>query len=120
MDSFHTDPLAQLDCTTNGFCQMVQAILGLAPKLLAVGGGGYDILNVARAWTLAWASFNGVEPANELPEPFVKLLGRLKLSTSTLRDEPYLGRPEQVAEAKAEADRIVTYHKRKLFPFWMT
>lgn len=120
VDTFHNDPLAQLDCTTNGFCEMVGEIMGLAPKLLALGGGGYEILNVARAWTLAWGMFNGAEPPDELPRPFTETLDRLRLSTSTLRDAPYPGRPERVAEAQAEAQRIITYHKRKLFPFWMS
>jgi acetoin utilization protein AcuC len=120
VDTFHTDPLAQLDCTTNGFCEMVGEILAIAPKLLAMGGGGYDVLNVARAWTLAWGMFNGVEPPNELPPSFTETLKGLRLNTSTLRDAPYPGRPERVAEAQAEAERIITYHKRKLFPFWMS
>lgn len=118
VDTFHTDPLAQLDCTTNGFCRIVGHLMGMAPKLLALGGGGYDILSVARAWTLAWGMFNGIEPPDELPEPFAQVLQRLRLTGSSLRDAPFPGQPDRVAEAQAEADRIITYHRRKLFPFW--
>jgi hypothetical protein len=64
--------------------------------------------------------FNGVEPPNELPPSFTETLKGLRLNTSTLRDAPYPGRPERVAEAQAEAERIITYHKRKLFHFWMS
>ncbi|MFQ5893121.1 MAG: acetoin utilization protein AcuC, partial [Nitrospinota bacterium] len=120
VDTFHTDPLAQLDCTNNGFCQMVHEIMGLAPKLLALGGGGYDVVNVARAWTLAWAMFNEVKPPDALPEPFVALLRKHRLAGSSLRDEPFAGQPEMVARAQAEATRIIAYHKRKLFRLWMT
>jgi acetoin utilization protein AcuC len=118
VDTFHTDPLSQLECTTNGFCQMVREIMGLAPKLLALGGGGYDVVNVARAWTLAWAMFNDVEPPDALPEPFVAQLRRLGLEGSPLRDAPFDGQPDQVAQAQAEVDRIIAYHEKKLFPLW--
>ena len=36
-------------------------IVELAPRLVALGGGGYDLQNVARGWTAAWAVINGVE-----------------------------------------------------------
>lgn len=120
VDTFHTDPLAQLDCTTNGFLEIVREIVGLAPKLLALGGGGYNVLNVARAWTLAWALFNDMDLPDALPEPFEKLLQRLHLNASGLRDAPFAGRPERVAEALSEVKRLITYHKRHLFPFWMS
>lgn len=119
VDTFRNDPLAQLDLTTNGFSHLVGKIMGMAPKLLALGGGGYDVLNVARAWTLAWAMFNGVEPPDELPDAFLLTLKSLGLEGSLLRDAPFPGRPGRVDDARAEADRIITHHKRKLFPFWI-
>jgi len=34
-------------------------ILLIILLVLALGGGGYDLANVARAWTIAWALMNG-------------------------------------------------------------
>ena len=47
VDTFRSDPLAHLNVTTNGFCQVVGMIKALAPKWVALGGAGFDIANVA-------------------------------------------------------------------------
>jgi acetoin utilization protein AcuC len=68
VDTFRDDPLANLEFTTNGFCKVVSYLRKHAPAWVALGGGGYNVDNVARAWTLAWAIMNGVELPDELPE----------------------------------------------------
>ena len=55
IDSHRTDPLTHLALTVDGFAEAVRPITMLAPRLVALGGGGYDLGNVARAWTVAWA-----------------------------------------------------------------
>src|SRR6185312_16954629 len=56
IDSHRTDPLTHLSLTVQGFIQAVRRLLPLAPRVVALGGGGYDLANVARAWTAAWAA----------------------------------------------------------------
>jgi acetoin utilization protein AcuC len=73
VDSFRGDPLAHLNVTTKGFCTMVGMIKSLALKWVALGGGGYDVTNVARAWTLAWAIMNDVQAPDEIPPSFLQL-----------------------------------------------
>ena len=63
IDSHRTDPLTHLALTVQGFTRAVSRLLPLAPRVVALGGGGYDLPNVARAWTAAWAAMNDVEPA---------------------------------------------------------
>jgi acetoin utilization protein AcuC len=72
VDTFRGDPLAHLNVTTEGFCTMVGMIKSLAPKWVALGGGGYDVGNVARAWTLAWAIMNDVEAPDDIPASFLQ------------------------------------------------
>jgi len=72
VDTFRSDPLAHLNVTTEGFCTLVRMIKSLAPKWVALGGGGYDTTNVARAWTLAWAIMNDVQAPDEIPPSFLK------------------------------------------------
>ncbi|HWN92250.1 MAG TPA: acetoin utilization protein AcuC, partial [Verrucomicrobiae bacterium] len=61
IDSHRTDPLTHLAWTVQGFTKIVTRLLELSPRVVALGGGGYDLPNVARAWTAAWAAMNGVE-----------------------------------------------------------
>ena len=68
VDTFVEDPLANLDLTTHGFCQVIDYLTKKAPAWVALGGGGYSMSNVARAWTLAWAIMNDVSLPDELPE----------------------------------------------------
>ena len=51
-------------------------ITELSPKLVCLGGGGYDLPNVARAWTSAWAVLNGVELPDALPASFAPDVAR--------------------------------------------
>lgn len=71
IDGHRTDPLTHLALSVEGFAAAVERIVGLAPRLVALGGGGYDLANVARAWTAAWALMNGVTLPPALPPAFV-------------------------------------------------
>src|SRR5207253_4298827 len=70
LDAHRTDPLTHLALDVQGFAAAFRRILGLAPKIVALGGGGYDLRNVARAWTVAWALMNEVGLPAELPAAF--------------------------------------------------
>lgn len=66
VDTFASDPITDLKLTTCGFEEMVKEFRALGLPWVALGGGGYDMDNVKRAWTLAWAVMNGVEERVEL------------------------------------------------------
>ncbi len=85
-DSFLNDPLALLELTTNGFCKVINYLIRHAPAWMALGGGGYDLSNVARAWTLAWAIMNGVDLPADLPDFIVKLTTARRGPERKLRD----------------------------------
>ena len=76
VDAHRTDPLTHLALDVQGFGRAVQRIAALAPRLVALGGGGYDLRNVPRMWTVAWAVLNGVELAPTLPDAFADDLRR--------------------------------------------
>jgi acetoin utilization protein AcuC len=88
VDTFWNDPLAHLNVTTGGFCTMVEMIRSMAPKWVALGGGGYDAGNVARAWTLAWAIMNHVEAPDAIPPSFLQQFPGAGFRNSKLRDAP--------------------------------
>jgi acetoin utilization protein AcuC len=74
VDTLMDDPLAALEFTTNGFCRAISYLTEQEVPWVALGGGGYNPSNVARAWTLAWAIMNGVDLPDDLPESMVKVL----------------------------------------------
>jgi acetoin utilization protein AcuC len=88
VDAHRTDPLTHLQLDIQGFARAVQRITELSPQLLALGGGGYDLQNVARGWTAAWAVMNGIELPDELPASYAEEARAAGFSVRTLRDAP--------------------------------
>ncbi|HWP34879.1 MAG TPA: acetoin utilization protein AcuC [Thermodesulfobacteriota bacterium] len=86
VDAFATDPLAQLQLTTVGFEAMVRRIAALAPRLVALGGGGYNLGNVARGWTLAWAVVTGQTVPDTVPASMREALRREGYAGDRMRD----------------------------------
>lgn len=87
VDSFETDPITHLSLTTLSFEPMVKRFRSFGLPWVALGGGGYDLSNVSRAWTLAWAIMNGVEAPNEIPDGFIRKNNDI-FRTGFLRDTP--------------------------------
>lgn len=76
IDTHFLDPITHMKITTQGFTEVVRQIKHLAPKKwLAVGGGGYDISAVARAWTLAYGAMLGEKWGNQIPNEYSEKYG---------------------------------------------
>jgi acetoin utilization protein AcuC len=115
VDTFRSDPLAHLNLTTNGFCRAVKVIQSLSPKWVALGGGGYDIANVARAWTLAWAIMNGIDTPDEIPGSFLRQYHGAGFPGRKLRDKPFVIEGRKKEAMKEEVDRVIVYIKDHAF-----
>jgi acetoin utilization protein AcuC len=81
VDTHYRDPLASLALTTNGQEQLFEELAALAPGWLALGGGGYNINVVPRAWSLALGVMAGRSWPEELPPNY-----RASYGGSWLRD----------------------------------
>lgn len=112
VDTFRSDPLAHLNITTNGFSRVVGLIKAIAPKWVALGGGGYDIANVARAWTLAWAIMNDIDAPDEIPESFLRQYPGVGFPGRKLRDEPFVIGGRRKEAMRKEVDRVINYIKK--------
>jgi acetoin utilization protein AcuC len=113
VDGFRSDPLTHLNYTTNGYCGAVEAIRALSPKWVALGGGGYDVANVARAWTLAWGIMNGVEPPDEVPPDFLNR--RDAVFPAKMRDEHYTVTGPEKDRMREEVEKTVARLREKAF-----
>ena len=82
VDTHYTDPLASLALTTTGQ-QTLYGLLGeMAPKWLALGGGGYALDVVPRSWALAFGEMAGYGLQKSLPKAY-----REKYGGKYLRDQ---------------------------------
>jgi acetoin utilization protein AcuC len=109
-DGHVLDPLTHLRATTGLFEQLTKIVCDVADihsngRVLAVGGGGYAAFTVVpRAWTLVWATLNGVTAQDRIP---VKWLRAVRMESgreipSILRDAPDAF-PPSVRRAHVEA-----------------
>jgi len=116
VDAHRTDPLTHLALDVQGFARAVQRIAGLAPRLVALGGGGYDLRNVPRIWTVAWAVLNGIELASTLPEAFAEDMRRYGFTSRSLWDEPVALRDDLRRAVSEYVDRQVDAVQTQIFP----
>lgn len=66
-DSLTEDPLSRLALSNRAYLEALSALLPLAPRILVLGGGGYNPLSVGRLWTAIWGTLSGQEMPDHLP-----------------------------------------------------
>jgi acetoin utilization protein AcuC len=116
VDTFYNDPLTRLNLSIHGFEKVIRRIKEIAPRWVALGGGGYDISNVARAWTLAWAVMNDIELKEDLPEAYLEKAARFGIYEKELRGKNYPSHYSKQEDIHREAKRVVDYIKKAVFP----
>lgn len=116
VDALRTDPLTRLEFTTGALEFAVKSFLGMGIPWVAIGGGGYDKINVARAWTLIWAAMIGAQVPDRLPPGFVEMASRLGHPVDRLRDQPRLAHPDDFARAQKALEKTLAFLERRLFP----
>jgi acetoin utilization protein AcuC len=114
VDTFVADPLAHVNLTTHGFGQILERIKSFDFPWVALGGGGYHLANVARAWTLAYAIMNDIELPDEVPPQCVQRLQQHGLKGTRLRDPAPTRAQQQYIRQFAE--RQVKAIHQKIFP----
>lgn len=67
-DAVEDDPLAHLSLSNNAHWDILRGLMALgAPRLLVLGGGGYNPWTVGRLWTGVWGILNGYDPSGPIP-----------------------------------------------------
>jgi acetoin utilization protein AcuC len=116
IDTHRTDPLAHLGLTIQGFRRAVEVLRGCDLPWVALGGGGYDLANVPRAWATAWAVMTGREIPDRLPDAARRALGQRGIRLDTLSDPPSPPDPPGRAEAWQYARTSVARLQELIFP----
>jgi acetoin utilization protein AcuC len=81
--------MSRLSLSNGALWLCVRQTMDIAPRLLVLGGGGYNPWSVARCWSGVWATLNGLAiPATLPPAAEAMLRG---LTWNRRRSEP---RPE--------------------------
>ncbi len=115
-DTHVEDPLTHLSMTNNGYCRAVKKLAELAPGILALGGGGYDLYKTARSWTLAWAILNDLEPSDEYAGIIGGMMFGPEIEMGDLHDKGVHTAGKAKHEINREIDRILDFIKRNVFP----
>lgn len=117
VDCLYNDPLATLNLTTKAFEKIVRYFYDLELPWLALGGGGYNVANVARAWTLALAVMIEKEIDDPIPEEVLKIFERYKVKISHLRDNIVVKDNSLTEKIERETSRVIEKIKKHLFPY---
>ncbi|RYH97138.1 MAG: acetoin utilization protein AcuC, partial [Acetobacteraceae bacterium] len=106
-DSLLEDPLSRLALSNRAYLEALRALLPLSPRVLVLGGGGYNPWSVGRLWTAIWGLVAGRELPDRLPDAAQTILASLHWNgggrpppephmTTTLLDAPREGPVRQV------------------------
>lgn len=122
-DGVQDDPLAHLALSNNAHWDILRGLMALGiPRLLVLGGGGYNPWTVGRMWTGVWGILNGYDPGDELPKAGEEVLRALTFHGNsrgrnppehwftTLRDAPQ----QDATVSKAVRQRVAMLARRPL------
>lgn len=115
-DTFRTDPLTRLEITTHSYTHILKKLKALRIPWVATGGGGYDPMNTARAWTIAWGIMNSVNLPLRLPAPFVKLISGLGYPHTALMDAMHWADEGDRNFALDALEKSIDIIRKKVFP----
>lgn len=102
-DGVEEDPLSHMAMSNNAHWDVLRGLMGLGPRLLVLGGGGYNPWSVGRLWTGVWGILNGYDIPKHLPIEAENVLRALRFEGNrrgknppehwftTLRDAPREG-----------------------------
>ncbi|MFO7916339.1 MAG: acetoin utilization protein AcuC [Candidatus Krumholzibacteriales bacterium] len=116
-DTSRRDPLTHLKMTNNGFIESAEKLHAEFPRIIALGGGGYDSDTVVRSWTLLWVELAGLElEAGYGGAIGGVLMGDSSIDGSDLRDmRSYSSGPERQALLE-RAEEMIEYYSRNIKP----
>lgn len=115
-DTLAGDPLAQLYLTNNTHAAIVKRLREFDVPILMTGGGGYNIKNTVRAWSLAWSVLCGADDGHDMNIG----LGGVMMETTDwlggLRDRHLVPTQQQQTVVAPAVEAVIEQVKEKIFP----
>ena len=87
-DALADDPMSKLSLSNNAHVAAVHALRPLTPRLLVLGGGGYNPYAVGRCWSRVWAAVADRDEPDLLPADAAAILDDIEWSHSLGRNPP--------------------------------
>jgi len=115
-DTLSGDPLAQLYLTNNTYVTIIEKLLTFAVPILMSGGGGYNIDNTIRAWTLAWSVLCGADDASDMNIGLGGVMMESKEWQGGLRDRELVPSEYQRDSIAPRIEEVVEEVKQLIFP----
>ncbi len=113
-DAMLGDRIANLGMSLHEFERFAKFYRGLNKPWLALGGGGYDVGNVARAWTLVFGVMNEIDLPDAIPDAWITHAASYGVTETSLRGpEVTEPSPEHVLD---DLDRTLAALKKTVFP----
>ena len=115
-DTHREDPLAHFNLTSNGYKQVIRMINDISPKVMATGGGGYNVYKTPALWALAWAVFCGLEPRDHFAGVVGGMMYGPESHAGSLEDAPFVSRGAEKDACFEHARDMVRSIKKNVFP----
>jgi acetoin utilization protein AcuC len=117
-DSLLEDPLSRLALSNLAYLEAIRQLLPLAPRVLVLGGGGYNPWSVGRLWTAIWGLISGRELPDRLPDAGRAVMERLSWNGGARPDpapemrRTLLDAPREGPVREEIRDRLATLSRR--------
>lgn len=117
-DTLQGDPLAGLSLTNNVHVEVINNLLAFGKRILATGGGGYNVENTVRTWALVWTALCGEQMAHDATAG----MGGVMLGTTDwaggagLRDRVLIPTDYQRKSVDPIVEQVIADVKQRVFP----
>jgi len=115
-DALAGDPLANLQLTNNSYAEIIGHLLAYDKPILMTGGGGYNIENTVRAWSLAWTVLCGAHCDHEASAAIGGVMLQSTDWQGGLRDRALVVSDEQRRTVEAELNATIDILRSRIFP----
>lgn len=87
-DALADDPMSRLELSNRALWDFVARVIALAPRVIVLGGGGYNPWAVGRCWSGIWATINGLPIPDHLPDAAEAILRALVWNRRRVEPRP--------------------------------